>query len=45
MSTKTKFKGMVVCTTAQFNALTSKDPDKVYLVTDAGVINVCEFPY
>ena len=40
MSTKTKFKGMVVCTTAQFNALTSKDPDKVYMVTDdAGVMS------
>ncbi len=34
MSTKTKFKGVVVCTIAQFNALTDKDPDKVYFITD-----------
>ena len=34
MSTKKKFKGRVVCTKAQFNALAEKDPQKEYLVTD-----------
>ena len=34
MSTKSKFKGIVVCTKAQFEALTEKDADKVYFITD-----------
>lgn len=34
MSTKSKFKGRVICTKAQFDALAQKDPDKEYLVTD-----------
>lgn len=34
MSTKSKFKGFVVCTKAQFDALTEKDTDKAYLITD-----------
>lgn len=37
MSTKKKFKGRVVCTKAQFNALAEKDPQKEYLVTDEEV--------
>ena len=34
MSTKSKFKGIVVCTKAQYEALTEKDTDKVYFITD-----------
>ena len=34
MSTISKFAGRVVCTKAQFDALTEKDPNKEYLVTD-----------
>lgn len=34
MSTKSKFKGRVECTKAQYEALTEKDPDKEYLITD-----------
>lgn len=34
MSTKSKFKGRVVCTKAQYEALAEKDPDKEYLITD-----------
>lgn len=34
MSTKSKFKGIVVCTKAQFEAITEKDTDKVYFITD-----------
>lgn len=36
MSTKTKFKGFVVGTKAQIDAITSKDEDKLYIVTDDG---------
>ena len=34
MSTISKFAGRVVCTKAQFDALTEKDQNKEYLVTD-----------
>lgn len=34
MSTKSKFKGIVVCTKEQFNALPQKDVDKEYFITD-----------
>ena len=34
MSTKSKFKGIVVCTKAQYEALTEKDTDKEYFITD-----------
>lgn len=34
MSTKSKFKGRVICTKAQYEALAEKDPDKEYLITD-----------
>lgn len=34
MSTLSKFKGIVVCTKAQYEALSEKNPDKMYLITD-----------
>lgn len=34
MSTTSKFKGRVICTKAQFNALPQKDVDKEYFITD-----------
>lgn len=34
MSTTSKFKGRVICTKAQFDALTQKDVDKEYFITD-----------
>ena len=34
MSTKSKFKGLVACTKAQFDAITAKNSDKIYLITD-----------
>lgn len=34
MGTKSKFKGLVACTKAQFDGLTTKNNDKIYLVTD-----------
>ena len=34
MSTLSKFKGIVICTKAQYEALSEKNPDKMYLITD-----------
>lgn len=34
MSTKSKFKGFVACTKDQFDELTAKNSDKIYLITD-----------
>ena len=34
MSTLSKFKGIVVCTKAQYEALSEKNPEKMYLITD-----------
>lgn len=44
MPNTTNFKGFVYCTKAQYNALLTKDEDKIYCITDeaipSGIINV-----